>query len=151
MTFDEISALGLNDQLSSGMIPRGLKVTVYEHANLGGNIRVYTRDTSSFPDFNDIISSFVVSEAEVCFYQHVSYKGSRMCASIGRARVDFNEIDDAGLNDQFSSVKVDNGAKVTAYEHKDLGGRALLFTEDADNFIDLSFNDIISSFVVELA
>ena len=153
VSYSEINGLGLNDELSSATVPYGLKVTVYEHANLGGSSRVYTGDTSFFSGFNDIISSFVVSEAEVCFYQHVSYGGSKMCASIGRARVDYQEIRDTGLNDQFSSVRVDNGAKVTAYEHADLGGGVRVFTRDTSSFLDssINFNDIISSFVVELA
>ena len=150
VAYSEINGLGLNDHLSSATIPIGLKVTVYEH-NFNGDTRVYTEDTTFFTGFNDIISSFTVSEAEVCFFQHYSYGGSKMCASIGRARVDYIEIRDAGLNDQFSSVTVPRGVRVTAYEHAGLGGDSRIFTEDNPRFGDINFNDIISSFVMELA
>ena len=62
--YGQISALGLNDQFSSATVPIGLRVTVYEH-NFNGGTRVYTEDTSFFSDFNDIISSFIVSEAGI--------------------------------------------------------------------------------------
>ena len=151
--YSEIYALGLNDHLSSATVPIGLEVTVYEHAGFTGDTRVYTEDTSFFTDFNDIISSFIVSEAEVCFFQHVSYEGSEMCESIGRGQVDYFEIRDAGFNDIFSSVTVPRGVKVTAYEHAGLGGDSRVFTQDTPNFLDsdIDFNDIISSFVIELA
>ena len=146
----------MNSALPSFLL--GYKVTVYEHANFEGDTRVYTEDTPRFGvsdiNFNDIISSFIVSETdEVCFFQHGLYQGSKLCASITRDRVDYPEIRDAGLNDQFSSVTVPHGIKVTAYQHANLGGNSRVFTEDTPRFgvSDINFNDIISSFVIGLA
>ena len=64
VTYTEINDLGLNDAFSSATVPSGLKVTVYQHANNGGDSRVFTEDTPRFGasdvNFNDRVSSFVV-------------------------------------------------------------------------------------------
>lgn len=145
--YDAINAVGLNDQFSSVKVPTGLAVTAYEHSNFYGEKRVYLEDTNWIGiRFNDVISSFVVSPAEVCFYQHGNYGGEVMCKGLGRTS--YEEINGRGLNDQFSSVKVFPGLSVTAYEH-DFTGRSKALTEDTA-WIGDDFNDIISSFDVSL-
>jgi hypothetical protein len=52
---------GFNDKISSIRIPRGVIVTVYEHANYGGQRRDYYDDVYNLSgDFNDIISSISI-------------------------------------------------------------------------------------------
>jgi len=50
-----------NDVINSVKVPRGWTVTLYQHAGFLGARKVLVRDTSSLSDFDDVISSIVVS------------------------------------------------------------------------------------------
>ena len=52
-----------NDQISSGKVPPGWKVTLYQEAGFRGNTKVLTADTPALPDFNDRTSSIVVERS----------------------------------------------------------------------------------------
>jgi hypothetical protein len=63
-TMSQLEAMGaVNDDASSIKVPAGLKVTIYENNNYGGNSAVITSDQSCLTDisFNDDISSIKVS------------------------------------------------------------------------------------------
>jgi hypothetical protein len=51
-----------NDVVSSVKVPRGLRVTLYEHAPGNGRTKVLTADTPSLPDFDNITSNILVEE-----------------------------------------------------------------------------------------
>ena len=142
--WNEINSVGLNDQFSSVKVPAGLSVTAYEHDSYKGASRTYSQDAEWVGNsFNDVISSFVVSAPEVCFYQHFFYGGKVMCAGTGGT--DYQEINAQGLNDQFSGVKVTSGLQVVAFEHDGYAGAARVYSVDVPAILD--FNDIISSFI----
>ena len=146
MDYPEIRDVGLNDKFSSITIPPGLRVWAYEHGSFSGNVRDYRYTIDFTHDFNDIISSFSVYRYQVCFYEHYWYEGKVFCSGLGR--VSYHEINGEGLNDRFSGVTVPPGLKAIAYEHAGCGGGSRTYTDNSNAFYD--FNDIISSFVVEL-
>ena len=51
-----------NDQLSSLKVPKGLKVTLYEHRDFTGKTFVVRNDTRFLTTFNDLTSSMVVEK-----------------------------------------------------------------------------------------
>lgn len=62
-----------NDEISSVQIPRGLKLTVWEHCPFEGNSKVFTSDTKDLEDWDDIISSLKVELIDSIFSQDASY------------------------------------------------------------------------------
>ena len=86
----------------------------------------------------------------VCLFQHGNYDGDYLCSGVGT--VEYSEINALGLNDAFSSAVVPSGLRVTVYQHANNGGDSQVFTENTPRFgaSDVDFNDIVSSFVVEL-
>lgn len=60
----DVDKLGIgNDKLSSIKVPKGLKVTIYEHAQFKGNSISYTSDVEYVgKDFDDICSSLIVEK-----------------------------------------------------------------------------------------
>ncbi|NUM44078.1 MAG: hypothetical protein HUU38_05180, partial [Anaerolineales bacterium] len=71
-----------NDQLSSLRVPDGLRVTLYQHADMQGNTRTYTADTPSVGDFNDQASSIFVEQVAT-IYQHGNYGGQSKMLGLG--------------------------------------------------------------------
>jgi hypothetical protein len=62
-----MSGLSIGDnQISSLRVRSGMKVTLYEHDSYMGRSRVYTADSSFTSDFNDMTSSIVVTQDNVC-------------------------------------------------------------------------------------
>jgi hypothetical protein len=52
-----------NDQLSSLTVPKGMKVTLYEHGGFSGRSKIFTEDTPWVgDDFNDVTSSIKVEQ-----------------------------------------------------------------------------------------
>jgi len=143
---DELS-IG-NDQLSSVKVPRGLSVVLYEHADFQGDTRTLTADDTFLSDFNDVVSSIVVSKASASkgrsasIFQHADYEGSAQSLAAGSYNMDELSIG----NDQLSSVKVPRGMTVVLYEHADFQGDTRTLTAD-DTFLS-DFNDVVSSIVV---
>lgn len=57
----DVNALTIgNDQLSSLRVPKGMKVTLFEHGDFTGRSRTFTEDAPWVDDFNDITSSIKV-------------------------------------------------------------------------------------------
>ncbi|MBC7569100.1 MAG: hypothetical protein H7319_05125 [Spirosoma sp.] len=65
-----LSALSIGgDQLSSLIVPAGMKVTLYEHPNYTGKSKTFTRNAAYVgDDFNDIASSIKVERLSVATY-----------------------------------------------------------------------------------
>ena len=60
----ESLAMGIgNDQLSSLKVPKGIKVTLYEHGGFAGRSKSFTEDTPWVgDDFNDVTSSIKIEQ-----------------------------------------------------------------------------------------
>ena len=143
----EIDGLGLNNKLSSIIVPLGLKVVAYE-GNFMGDSREYREEAYSLGDFDDVISSFIVLEFQVCFFRDRDYQGGRVCSSVGAVDVDILEA--KGLNDEFTSVTVSPGLKAIAFANPGFSGRFQEYLVDTPRIGETEFfNDIISSFIVE--
>lgn len=56
-----------HDDLTSMRIPRGLKVTLFEHGNYNGRSKSFTSDVANLKDhgFNDMASSFIIENIQV--------------------------------------------------------------------------------------
>ncbi|SMC22364.1 Cysteine-rich secretory protein family protein [Andreprevotia lacus DSM 23236] len=81
--------------------------------------------------------------SQVCLYQDINYQGAAYCVT-GNGKANLP----ASWNDRISSAKVPAGTSITLFEHTNQGGRSLLLTKDEPNFVQRSFNDLASSFVL---
>ena len=52
----------LNDRVTSVKVPKGYKVTLYQHINYGGKKKTISGNVSSLSDFNNILSSYKISK-----------------------------------------------------------------------------------------
>ena len=150
------SDLGVgNDALSSIRIPRGLRVTLYEHANFEGRSAMMRSDadTEFFMgnQFNDLTSSVVVEkipaeDLQVTIYRE-NFSGTSKTFLPGR----YDAFTLRDEEDKLSSVRVPQGMKITLFENDNFTGRSLVLTRDAGGDFILSnrFNDITSSLTVE--
>lgn len=148
-----------NDQLSSVKIPKGLKVTLYEHKESGGRKLVLTKDTDAkfliANKFNDVTSSILV-EVEPIPVPTPSpvitptptptpappvvepvYPEDMVTifqGDLNDAYKSFSAgrygMDELGIaNDELSSIKIPYGFKVTLFEHAAFEGRSLVLTQ----------------------
>ncbi|MFH1465700.1 MAG: beta/gamma crystallin-related protein [Pseudomonadota bacterium] len=146
----DIGALAIgNDRLSSLRVPRGFRVTLFEHANFQGRQKVFRNDAPWVgDDFNDITSGVVVEVVPVAthatIYEHANYGGKKQDLAPGR--YDMGELSIG--NDRLSSLKVPAGLRVTLFEHASFKGRTKSFTGDAP-WVGDDFNDITSGVAVE--
>jgi hypothetical protein len=69
---DIVSKVG-NDQISSILVPKGLKITVWEHCPYEGKSKVFTSNTKDLEDYDDIISSIKVELIDSLFSEDGSY------------------------------------------------------------------------------
>ncbi len=69
---DIVSKVG-NDQISSILVPKGLKITVWEHCPYDGKSKVFTSNTKDLEDYDDIISSIKVELIDSLFSDDGSY------------------------------------------------------------------------------
>ena len=59
-------------------------------------------------------------------------------------------LKDRGIkNDDLSSIKLPAGFKATLYKDDNFRGTAKVLTADEDNFVDIGFNDVVSSIKIE--
>jgi hypothetical protein len=84
--------------------------------------------------------------AAACFYEHVNFHGWRMCIRAGQSV----PVLDPSMNNQFSSVQVQPGARVTMCEGANFRGRCIPVDRSIANFVDIGFNDKVSSVAAEL-
>lgn len=156
-----------NDKISSIWVQDGYKVTIYEHPDFGGKSHTLfgNRNGSLYNltdiDFDDRISSYIVesgrgragetdsgSQIYCRFYKHPHGKEAYFMSGLGSRR----EIE-SRWNDEISSVWVEDGYKVTLYEHPDFGGKShTLYGKKGGalyNLTDIGFDDRVSSYKVE--
>ncbi len=84
------------------------------------------------------------STFEVCVYEDIDYGGAVGCSYTSRARLptQWNEV--------ISSVRIKSGTTVEFFADSNFGGESIQLTAGSSNanFVDLEFNDIVSSFRV---
>ena len=145
-----------DNRLSSIVVPKGLEVTLFEHYERGGRSIVLRAGRHNLGDFNDIVSSMVVRNAdevnnpdnepipgrrEVQFYDDMSFRGDRIV------------VDKTGyfafpryFDNRLSSVIVPKGYEITLFEHYNQRGNSLVLRPGRHNLSN--FNDMASSVVV---
>jgi Peptidase inhibitor family I36 len=145
-----------DNRLSSVVVPKGLEVTLFEHYDRAGRSIVLRAGRHNLGDFNDIVSSMVVRNAdeasnpgtepipgrrEVQFYDDMSFRGDRIV------------VDKTGyfafpryFDNRLSSVIVPKGYEVTLYDNYNQGGNSIVLRPGRHNLNN--FNDMVSSVVV---
>jgi|GEM_PF-1731817 hypothetical protein len=144
-----------NNSLSSIRIPRGFRVTLYEHAAFEGRTLELRRDAHTdlliANNFNDVATSMVVeqippSDLVVTLFRD-SYSGVSLTVTPGRYTADHlaNSIGD----NQLSSALVPEGMRAILFEDDHFTGRSVTLEVKADFSGIKSFNDHTSSVIVE--
>jgi len=153
-------------------VGEGVRVTVYEHSDFGGNQRVLTGGRGgtlhNLRDMNDQISSFEIDRAgdrrdrrrrgggsggsqpyagrsPVIFYEDYNGRGGALESWEGRENIP----DD--WNDRVSSIWVREGYQVRIYEHFNRKGESRTFSGGGEGMLFnlRDFNDTLSSYQVE--
>ncbi len=149
-----------NDKVSSVLVRSGYEVTIYEHADFSGKKQTLygerggTLYNLTDTGFNDIMSAYKISRSSdnggnICiFYEHASRGGAYLNGEPGsQSRIG------TYWNDKISSVWIENGYKVTIYEHFDFAGKKqTLYGERGGtlyNLTETNFNDVLSSYRIE--
>jgi len=139
-----------NDRLSSLKIPRGWKVTLYEHAGFRGRMTIVEGNARNLRHFDNTTSSIVVSKTrapkKVTAFEHNDFKGRRIHLALGRYTI--SDLRGVG-NDMISSLRVPAGWEVVLFEHANFRGRTRLLTRNTRALF--GFNDVVSSIVVRKA
>lgn len=155
-----------NDQISSIRVPRGWSVTVFKDSDYRGRNETFTGDVSRLNDFDNQISSMLITKLDnhsysssqkykpretsnsydtgmVTVFSDSNYRGQNLPLSAG-----YHNHDGLGRvgNDRISSIRVPYGWSVTVYSDGDYKGRSKTFTHDVGDLYD--FNDQISSIFV---
>jgi hypothetical protein len=95
--------------------------------------------------------SAVQAAAQMSLYQDCNYGGGGI--TIGAARVDMHQVGSIGLlNDDISSMIVDEGYAILYYEDAGFGGqeRLIFGPEEVPCFSATGTNDTMSSSIVEV-
>ena len=138
----DLHSENLNDVFKSVQLPHSLFTEVYYDASFEGSSLYLLEDTPDLSTFNSQISSFVVGIQGIsCFFTGTTWSGSRTCAAYGD-RVDTESIP----SDQFKSLLMPADLNVTAYRDDAFAGPHQSYSSPVKNLG--SFNDIISSFVI---
>lgn len=155
-----------NNQISSIRIPNGWSVTVYVDSDYRGRSKTFTQNVSQLHDFNDEISSILITKLDnhsyssspkykpresnnsydtgmVTIFSDSNYRGQNK--SLGAGYHNHDGLGSVG-NDRTSSIRVPYGWSVTVYSSGDYKGKSRTFTHDVSDLYD--FNDEISSIYV---
>lgn len=150
----ELSQLGIADNsLSSVQVPRGLQVTIYEHAGFRGRAMTLRNNANmnffSANGFNDIATSIVIEktgddEKTVIIYADV-FSGPSQSLTPGRY-----SLKDITLGDnQISSARVPKGMRLVMHEDDNFRGYSLTAERDIDLSQSKPFDNRTSSVIVE--
>lgn len=140
-----LTSLGFNDLPMSIRVPRGVRVTLFEHVNAAGRSAQYTGDASTLGDLNGQVSSVLVELVALC-YEHQDYRGRSIALGVGNYR--YHDLQNLGLtNDTLSSVHVPAGLQVVLFEHEGFLGDRRMLTSDTPALE--SFDDMTSSIQVK--
>lgn len=153
-TLSQLTELGVTDNdISSLTLQSGYKATLYQDDDFSGNsLLKKTNDGCLINDnFNDVVSSIVV-EADVdsvaTVHKHCNYGGTSVALNEGRYTL--SQLAALGVTDNdISSLTIQSGYKVTLYQGDNFSGNSLVKEADDGCLINDSFNDVISSIVVE--
>lgn len=100
---------GRGNHISSAraLPPQGTKaIVLFQHTNYRGRMLVLHGSNSNLPaiDFNDQLSSFIITGGRWTLYEHVGYKGRRVKLGPGMY-TSATVLGRAGGNDKISSIK----------------------------------------------
>ena len=145
-----------NDKLSSMQIPRGLRVTLYEHDDFKGQFATYTNNINCLENgWNDNASSMVVERTNnepaynqndyVTFYNDCYSNGYSQ--SLRPGTYYGNQLGLLKLN--ISSFAIYGNLRVKAYmNNENAYGNSILFSA-SESCLAKSYNDKIGSLVIE--
>ncbi|MCP5045719.1 MAG: beta/gamma crystallin family protein, partial [bacterium] len=142
----DLKSKGWNDMVSSIELVDNVKVQIFEHRNFQGASVLLSRDVidlvqlteNTGGNWNDKVSSLKVlsrsrsffdfkrqkskdPDRRCIFYKHANRRGSSYEAKIGR----HGKIP-GSRNDSISSIWIEQGYRVTLYEHGNFGGKRLV-------------------------
>lgn len=84
------------------------------------------------------------SFANATVYQHCNYTGYKVTLAPGN--YDLNDLARRGIkNDDLSSIRVNKGYEITAYQHHHFTGRSMKLRSSDNCLVNNNFNDMISS------
>lgn len=96
------------------------------------------------------IASFLpaTSFANATVYQHCDYAGYKV--NLAPGNYDLTQLNMRGIkNDDLSSIRVNAGYEITAYQHHHFGGRSIKLRSSDSCLVNNGFNDTISSIKVK--
>ena len=136
----------LNDRFKSVVVPCGLSVHAYADDGFHGWSMVFEGDVADFKSFNNVISSFVVSQRDnqICFFTGKDFTGEKFCADSGMYINIYKDHND--FNDDFESVTIPNGLGVIAYKDDAFHGASQFYDTSTSDMA--KFRNVLSSFVV---
>jgi len=166
-----------NDQVSSVKVPKGMKVTLYEHSGYTGRALVLTKDaTADFltkNKFNDATTSVLVESLPIEEVKPVPVvvpvKKDSVVAPAPVDEIvtifqgDFNGVSKTlvpgkytlamlGIgNDELSSISIRPGYRVVLFADDNFKGKSVKLTEGANTakLNQLNFNNVTSSLIIE--
>lgn len=116
---------------------------------------LYLTDSWNGVNLEDIKLIVYKATDQVCksqmamIYKDCDYEGDGISIGIG----EYPNIDDLGIisdmNDELSSLRVEDGYQVTLYEGLNFTGSSVTITADDNCLIDNNFNEITSSIIVQ--
>lgn len=154
-----------NDRLSSLQIPKGMRVTVYEHDDFKGRSATYTSNVACLTDgFNDNVSSLVVENLNynynnnnnwgnnnyygsdyVTFYNDCYSKGYSQSLRPGTYYA--NQLGILKLN--VSSFQISGNLRVKMYFTSDNASGYATNFDESQSCLSSSYNDRVRSIVIE--
>ena len=165
-TIADFVPIGWNDILSSVKVSKNIRAVFYEHINYGGKELEVKSNTAILPQgWNDIASSVKLFTCEphqlpgpiipprpqppirerpdrYCYivYEHVNFQGksAHLCESV-------QNLTSSGFNDNISSIKVGQDAKVVLFKDVNYKGIYSDYTRDESDLGKRNFDDITSS------
>ena len=103
---------GTGNRVSSAraLPPKGTKaIVLFQHFNYRGRMLVLYGSNSNLPaiDFNDQLSSFIITGGQWTLYEHTNYQGKKVTLGPGKYTSP-TALSGAGGNDKISSIKALN-------------------------------------------
>lgn len=161
--YPSLAAIGLNNRISSlrpagvgggpggpgGPVARGA-ITFYEHDHFQGRGAGANAAVLDFSDLrmNDEVSSVVIERYSWQLCTDSEFRGRCVVLAPGR----YESLSAMGLNDMLSSARPvfdgQPGGDITFFEHSEFRGQRIDGETDIVDFLDVGFNDRVSSVVV---
>ncbi|GAA4274811.1 hypothetical protein GCM10022258_41070 [Aquimarina gracilis] len=116
---------------------------------IGGNWPGFNIDNTAFParmlvDYVRVYQRTVAPSGPVTLFQHCDYDG--YAVSLNEGSYTMSQLQALGFVDNdISSIQVQDGYQITIYEHDNFTGASLTMTANDDCLVNEGFNDIMSS------